>query len=155
MWASGFMLAITGLPRRALFLSQAFSKSSHVFGDMKPDFIYFDYTNEVFDAMLWIPRPFRMPLQKKKFIAYRMTPELVIYDDTSELVTQHIYGLLLFQSKGGTEGRIHNNLQGWRVILRCFKNSCTINTLFHENTHKRIFGIASLFRYEDTTLSKL
>jgi hypothetical protein len=40
----------------ALFFSQAFSKSSHVFEDMKAGFIYFDDTNEVFDTRLWVPR---------------------------------------------------------------------------------------------------
>jgi len=65
---SGFMLAITGLPRRALFLSQAFSKCSHVFGGHETRFHIF--TNDLFDTRLWIPRSFRMTLSLAELVRW-------------------------------------------------------------------------------------
>ncbi|CAL4890033.1 unnamed protein product [Urochloa decumbens] len=65
-----------------LFLSRAFCRSSRVSGDMEPGFIYFDSTNEVFDAISWTPMPFRMPWQRKQFTKKWMTwvfpPEVVV-----------------------------------------------------------------------------
>ncbi|CAN6230306.1 unnamed protein product [Urochloa humidicola] len=66
----------------ALFLSLAFCKSSHVFGDMEPGFIYFDDTDEVFDTSTWTSIPFIMPLQKdqlcKNWLTWLFPPELVV-----------------------------------------------------------------------------
>ncbi|CAN6237130.1 unnamed protein product [Urochloa humidicola] len=65
-----------------LFLSRAFCRSSRVFGDIEPGFIYFDSTNEVFDTILWTPIPFRMPWQREQFTKTWMTwvfpPEVVV-----------------------------------------------------------------------------
>ncbi|CAL4971444.1 unnamed protein product [Urochloa decumbens] len=65
-----------------LFLSRAFCRSCRVSGDMEPGFIYFDSTNEVFDAISWTPMPFRMPWQRKQFTKKWMTwvfpPEVVV-----------------------------------------------------------------------------
>ena len=102
MWASGFMLAITGLPRRALFLSQAFSKCSHVFGGHETRFHIF--TNDLFDTRLWIPRSFRMPLSLAELVRWLYQHSSDPRFDSQcifppELVIQHTYGLLLFQSK--------------------------------------------------------
>ncbi|CAN6243041.1 unnamed protein product [Urochloa humidicola] len=63
----------------ALFLSQAFCKSSRVFGDIEPGFIYFDDTDEVFDTSTWTSI---MPLQRdqlcENWLTWLFPPELVV-----------------------------------------------------------------------------
>ncbi|RLN29166.1 uncharacterized protein C2845_PM05G32310 [Panicum miliaceum] len=67
----------------ALFLSRSFCRSTHVYGDIKAGFIYFDDTDEVFDTRCRTCRPFRLPPQSHLFssscrLTWIFPPELVV-----------------------------------------------------------------------------